>query len=102
MKYMIGIIVLGVALGGVYIWGVNSSTKVEYKQGETIEKPVEVNPLDKQIEIREKELEEKYTKIKSIEARIDVNVAEIERLNAQVKADRAELSGFMTATASGR
>lgn len=102
MKYVILIIVLGVALGGVYLWGTNNSTKVEYKQGETIEKPVEVNPLDKQIEIREKELEEKYTKIKSIEARIDVNVAEVERLNAQIKADRAELSGFMTATASER
>lgn len=102
MKYMISIIVLGVILGGMYLLGGMNSTNVEYRQGETIEKPVEVNPLDKQIEIREKELEEKYTKIKSIEARIDVNVAEIERLNAQVKADRAELSGFMTATASGR
>ena len=96
MKYLILISVLGVALGGVYLWGVNNSTKVEYKQGETIEKPVEVNPLDKQIEIREKELEEKYTKIKSIEARIDVNVAEVARLNEQIKMDRAELSDFMT------
>lgn len=102
MKYAISIAVLGVILGGMFYWGTTKSTKVEWKQGETIEKPVEVNPLDKKIEDREKELDEKYTKIKSIEARIDVNVAEVQRLNEQIKADRAELSGFMTATASGR
>lgn len=102
MKYVILIIVLGAILGGMYLWGTSNSTKVEYKQGETIEKPVEVNPLDKQIQEREKELEEKYAKIKSLEARIDVSQAEVDRLTAQIKADRAELSGFMTATASGR
>lgn len=102
MKYMVGIIVLGIVLGGMYLWGKNGSTTVEYKQGETIEKKVEVNPLEEQIKIREKELEEKYTKIKSLEARIDVSQAEVDRLLAQIKADRAELSGFMTATASGR
>lgn len=102
MKYTILIAVLGVILGGMYMWGANSSTKVEYKQGETIEKEIPVNPLDEQIKQREQELEEKYTKIKSIEARIDVNVAEVARLNEQIKKDRAELAGFMTATASGR
>lgn len=102
MKYMISIIVLGAILGGMYLWGTQNSTKEIYKQGETIEKEIPVNPLDKQIEIREKELNEKYTKIKSIEARIDVNTAEVERLNAQILSDRKELSGFMTATASGR
>lgn len=101
MKYMILIIVLGTALGGVYIWGELNNAPIEFKQGETIEKVIEVDPLLKEIENREKELEEKYTKIKSLEARIDVSVAEVERLNAQIKADRAELSGFMTATASG-
>ena len=33
---------------------------------------------------------------------LDVSQAEVDRLTAQIKADRAELSGFMTATASGR
>lgn len=102
MKYVISIIVLGAILGGMYLWGTSNSTKVEYKQGDTIEKTIEVDPLQQQIEIREKELEEKYTKIKGLEARIDVSQAEVDRLLAQIKADRAELSGFMTATASGR
>lgn len=98
-------IVAGVIVAGVVYIGLGMNRTYEYTAPGVIEKEVEiikeVNPLEGQYEKREMELAEKYRKIQSIEARIDVNQAEIERLQAQVKADRAELSSFMTATASG-
>ena len=105
MKYIIILVLLGLGvLGGNYY--LNDGGKVDVINNapfvQTKEVTKEVNPLEEKYVQREKELDEKYSKIQSIEARIDVNQAEVERLTGEIKKDRAELSGFMTATESNR
>jgi peptidoglycan hydrolase CwlO-like protein len=98
-RLAIAVIVLGVALGGAYIFK-TKETVIQYVQGETVTEVKEVNPLDEQIKQREKELEEKYNKIKGVEARVDVLKAERERLDTEITSLQKDLASFMVATSS--